>query len=346
MEDELRYILSKLSVCDLNMVMYCPNGDCERAANTISQLPHDKMGLPAEMLGRSLRSYNSAVYDNNKNRPSARWINPRQLGRVVTSSSSNPSVVDRQMENRGTYHCQAPTRRDPALAYSPPPYALVPMTPHSLKNRERFNAKADRSLYSAERYDDRWSVSSGQAHGFRDCDNTFLPPAKSGDCEGGFSSESGQPPYRRPSSSSKDDVSISLVSHSRTDDLLQRLSPNEKDKLLRQFLTTPKKLDRQRRQEDKASIPRSKNTISIAKEMEALKTQAGLWLSFEEEKEKASIRDIDDEALKIGMRVSKQEFRQLCRRQDEDSATGGLFRKRDHETRYPVKQPRIVKKSK
>jgi len=81
----------------------------------------------------------------------------------------------------------------------------------------------------------------------------------------------------------------------------------------------------QMRQEEKATIPRSKNTILIGKEMEALHTQAGLWLSFKEEKEKASTRDIDDEAIKIGMRVSKQEFRQFCRIQVEDSAMGKDF---------------------
>jgi len=321
MEDELQHILSNLSLGDRDIALYYSYGDCERTANTILQ--DERMGLPMEMSVRSLRSYGT-LHDNNKNRPPAPWINPRQLGRLVTLSSSAASVVDRRMDNRGSCHCQAPTCRDSAVAYSSPLYAVVPMTTHSLHNRERHNAKADRSLYSAERYTDRRSVSSGQVDRFHDCDNTCLPPARS--CEEGFSLESGQPPHRRPSSSSKDDVSISLDKHSRTDNLLQRLSPNEKDKLLRQFLSTPRKFDRQRRQEEKVRIPRSKkNTISFAKEMEALNTQAGLCLSFKEEKEKASIRDIDDEAMKLGMRVSKEEFRQLCRRQDEDSAMGKGF---------------------
>lgn len=189
MEDELQHILSKLSVCDLNMVLYYTNGDRERAANTILQLQHERMGQPAEMLIRSLRNYDGALYDNNKNRPPAPCINPRQLGRMVTSSSSTASVVDRQIQtkNRGSCNWQAPTRHDSAMAYSSPLCAVVPMPPHSLHKhkRERHNAKDDRSIYSAEIYNDRRIVSSGQADRFHDYDNTFLPPARS--CKGEFS---------------------------------------------------------------------------------------------------------------------------------------------------------------
>ena len=70
---------------------------------------------------------------------------------------------------------------------------------------------------------------------------------------------------------------------------------------------------------EKARIPNNETDVST-KELDLLNVQTGLLMSFKKEEKalKPRSEDMDDEAIKFGIRASKREFRELCRRQDEE----------------------------
>lgn len=132
--------------------------------------------------------------------------------------------------------------------------------------------------------------------------------------------------------------------------LLQRMSPEEKDQLLRQFLSQPRQVlgsmlpvPGQQRGEESMSMPgayrqhhsgrarRSRKKYKTPKEslspqeVEMLDVQTGILMSLKEaEKPRPkppSNVNVDDEALEFGRRASRDEFRELCRLEDKRKET-------------------------
>ena len=70
---------------------------------------------------------------------------------------------------------------------------------------------------------------------------------------------------------------------------------------------------------EKERIPNNKTDVST-EELDVLNVQTGLLMSFKEDEKalKSRSEDMDDDAIKFGIRASKREFRELCRRQDEE----------------------------
>ena len=107
--------------------------------------------------------------------------------------------------------------------------------------------------------------------------------------------------------------------------LLQRLSPMEKDALLRHLLACPGQQDgRQiRHKEGRSKIPNNDTDIPI-KERDMLNIQAGIHMSLKEKGEEARknrIKSLEEEAMEVGLRASRHAFVQLCRRQDREDET-------------------------
>lgn len=128
------------------------------------------------------------------------------------------------------------------------------------------------------------------------------------------------PPPRRVSSEGPDSRSTNASSvNSNPEDILHLMSQTEKDRLLRQFLSAQgQKLRRLKRQED-GKVPRPKNNTHMsAKQMDVLAAQAELLHSYEREKEATRIKDLDEEAIAVGIRESQRVFREQRRRQDEE----------------------------
>merc|ERR1712194_342551 len=116
-------------------------------------------------------------------------------------------------------------------------------------------------------------------------------------------------------------VTVSASSrNSVTEVLLQQLSPSEKDQLLRQLLPLRGRLHRHGRP-GSTRPPKYDTRVStgeVAVPVEVLDVQTGLFSSFNgKEVPKCPVDNINEEAIKHGIRVSKQEFRELCCREDQ-----------------------------
>ena len=92
---------------------------------------------------------------------------------------------------------------------------------------------------------------------------------------------------------------------------MQRLSPEEKDELLHELLYA--------RQERASSTIRKMRR----REMDMLNTQMGILVSFNDENEarkKPPSPDLDEEAMQFGMRQSREEWQEYCRKLDQANA--------------------------
>ena len=90
--------------------------------------------------------------------------------------------------------------------------------------------------------------------------------------------------------------------------LLQRLSPEEKDALLQELLYA--------RQEKASSTIRKMRR----REMDMLNTQMGILVSFNDKNEarkKPPSPDLDEEAMQFGMRQSREDWQEYCRKLDQ-----------------------------
>ena len=93
--------------------------------------------------------------------------------------------------------------------------------------------------------------------------------------------------------------------------LVQRLSREEKDELLHELLYA--------RQEKASSTIRKMRR----REMDMLNTQMGILVSFNDKNEarkKPPSPDLDEEAMQFGMRQSREEWQEYCRKLDQANA--------------------------
>ena len=99
--------------------------------------------------------------------------------------------------------------------------------------------------------------------------------------------------------------------------LLQRLSPEERDRLLLHKLLQDR---RQPNVTSRTSLLDDHDIDMAAKELDMLNTQMGILLSHkaQETRKKSSCEEnVEDEAIEFGIQQSKKDFQDYCRRQDE-----------------------------
>lgn len=110
-------------------------------------------------------------------------------------------------------------------------------------------------------------------------------------------------------------MSRSLSAYTSPEAILQRLSPREKDQLLRQYLSfTLPHPGRQVKGNEVASIPSGKSDLS-PQERELLNIQSGIHMSYKEFGHRTD-DDLNDGALKLGIDVSRRDFQEHCHKRE------------------------------
>lgn len=288
--EELQRVFSRWSADDLSAVLRLSDGDCGRAVYAI--LHHDRTGLPAGMLIRF-------------------------LGEARARSGKQQRRGQQQLEGCGVL---------------PPPTSGVSGTDGG-RSRDLFNVDVPAHTLPSYEASVLASLWQPQARG------AFLSPAPTNIGASGYDEEATDVPCS--SESKKEAVPVSQLFHdvertmprepcqlrrvssaegvaefpshsSPPEVLLQRLSPDGKDRLLLQLLSSRGQMDIQAGQDGK--------TDWSARETDMINVQIGILMSLKKEENLKSLSEdnTDDEALEFGIRASKQAFQEYCRIDDQE----------------------------
>jgi len=323
---------------DLSTVLRLSDGDCGRAIYSILQ--HERTGLPADMLIRFLsedRAPNGRQQRQGQQQVEGGGVLPPPTSRVsgTKSGRSRHSSHDEMMAHTmPSYETSTLTSQ---LWQQQARVACLPPTNGASRARHIGCDDEEASRYSS----DSKTAAMSSSPLFHDVDSRNEGLSTSPLHRGRFPRHTNKhvgsdPPNTVPSviqtettesrersmpqvpcqplqrSSSEGATQFPSLS-SPPEVLLQRLSPDEKDRLLLQLLSSRGQINMQAGQDDKTDLStRETNLINV---------QIGILMSLKKE-ENLKSRDednTDDEALEFGIRASKQDFREHCRTQDQEN---------------------------